>query len=140
MGRGWLISPVDPSQAVRENTFDFAWDAVTFDGKVWGYPMAVEAVGLIYNKDLVATPPSSFEEIANLEIEGVEHPIMWDYNNTYFSFPLLMAGGGYAFEKSDGAYDASQTGVANGGAIAGASMIKRLIDEGRDAQGASITV
>jgi len=127
---GGLITPVEPSAEVKANTFDFAWDAVSFDGKVWGYPMAVEAVGLIYNKDLVATPPATFEEIADLKIDGVTSPIMWDYNNTYFSFPLLMAGGGFAFEKQDGNYDPSTTGVANAGAIAGASMIKSLIDGG----------
>ncbi len=125
---GGLISPVEPGVAVRENTFDFTWDAVTFDGKTWGYPMAVEAVGLIYNKDLVPTPPATIEEIAGMQIDGVTAPIMWDYNNTYFSFPLLMAGGGYAFEKIDGAYDPTRTGVANDGAIAGAAAIKDLID------------
>ncbi|MCP4386119.1 MAG: maltose/maltodextrin ABC transporter substrate-binding protein MalE [Hyphomicrobiales bacterium] len=127
---GGLIVPVEPSQAVKENTYDFTWDAVTFDGKTWGYPIAVEAVGLIYNKALVPTPPATMEEIAGMEIEGVSSPIMWDYNNTYFSFPLLMAGGGFAFEKKDGSYDPTTTGVANAGAIAGASVIKSLIDEG----------
>lgn len=137
---GGLIAPVDPSDAVKANTFDFAWDAVTSDGKIWGYPIAVEAVGLIYNKDLVPTPPTTFEEIADLKIDGVEFPIMWDYNNTYFSFPLLMAGGGYAFEKKDGAYDATTTGVANAGSIAGASMIKSLIDGGVMPKGADYGV
>lgn len=127
---GGLIVPVEPSAAVRENIFDFAWDAVSFDGKTWGYPMAVEAIGLIYNKKLVPTPPTTMEEIANLKIEGVSSPIMWDYNNTYFSFPLLMAGGGFAFEKKDGSYDPSTTGVANAGSVAGASVIKSLIDQG----------
>lgn len=127
---GGLISPVEPSDAIKANTFDFTWDAVTFDGKVWGYPMAVEAVGLIYNKDLIETPPATMEEIADLKIDGVSSPIMWDYNNTYFTFPLLMAGGGYAFEKVDGNYDATTTGVANEGAIAGASVVKSLIDGG----------
>ncbi len=55
---------------------------------------------------------------------------MWDYNNTYFSMPLLMANGGYAFQKVDGSYDDSDTGVNNAGAIAGAAMIKSLIDDG----------
>ncbi|MCT8159431.1 maltose/maltodextrin ABC transporter substrate-binding protein MalE [Pseudoruegeria sp. SHC-113] len=127
---GGLISPVEPSEAVKANTFDFTWDAVSFDGKVWGYPVAVEAVGLIYNKDLIDTPPATMEEIADLKIDGVTAPIMWDYNNTYFSFPLLMAGGGFAFEKVDGNYDASTTGVANAGSVAGASVIKSLIDGG----------
>ena len=54
-----LIAPVEPSQEVRDGIFDFAWDAVTFDGKTWGYPMAVEAVGLVYNKALLPTPPAA---------------------------------------------------------------------------------
>lgn len=125
-----LISPVEPSQKVRDNTFSFAWDAVTFGGKTWGYPVAVEAVGLIYNKDLLPTPPTTMEEILDLKIAGIKSPIMWDYNNTYFSMPLLMAGGGFAFEKVDGNYDPTTTGVNNAGSIAGASIIKELIDKG----------
>lgn len=95
-----LIAPVEPSAEVKEGIFDFAWNAVTFDGKTWGYPIAVEAVGLIYNKDLVPTPPATFEEIAAMQLpEGVK-PILWDYDNTYFTMPLLMANGGFASPRS----------------------------------------
>jgi maltose/maltodextrin transport system substrate-binding protein len=126
-----LISPVEPSQAVRDEIVDVGWDAVTFDGKVWGYPIAVEAVGLIYNKDLVPTPPASFEEIASLKLPDGVKPILWDYNNTYFTFPLLMANGGYAFKKNEaGSYDPTDTGVANAGAKQGAAMLRKLIDDG----------
>lgn len=128
---GGLISPVEPSAEVKDGIFDFAWDAVTFDGKTWGYPIAVEAVGLIYNKDLVPTPPATFEEIASLQLpEGVT-PILWDYNNTYFTMPLLMANGGFAFEKNaEGSYDATVTGVNNEGAKKGAAVLRKLIDDG----------
>lgn len=127
---GGLIAPVTPSQSVRDGIAPFAWEAVTFGGETWGYPIAVEAIGLIYNKALIDTPPASFEEIFDLDLgEGVS-PILWDYNNTYFTFPLLMANGGYAFELRDGSYDGSETGVANAGAIRGAAMLRRLIDEG----------
>lgn len=126
-----LISPVEPSQEVRDGIFDFAWDAVSFDGKTWGYPMAVEAVGLIYNKDLVPTPPATFEEIPNLELPDGVTPILWDYNNTYFTFPLLMANGGFAFEKNaEGSYDATVTGVNNEGAKKGAAILRKFIDDG----------
>ena len=127
---GGLISPVDPSADVRDGIFDFAWDAMTFDGKTWGYPISVEAVALIYNKDLIDTPPATFEEMSSIELPEGVGPIMWDYNNTYFSMPLLMANGGYAFRKVDGSYDDTDTGVNNEGAIMGASMIKSLIDDG----------
>ena len=126
-----LIAPVEPSTEVRDGIFDFAWDAVTFDGKTWGYPMAVEAVGLIYNKDLVATPPATFEEIADLELPDGVSPILWDYNNTYFTFPLFMANGGYAFQKNDsGSYDPTDTGVNNEGSKTGASVLRKFIDDG----------
>jgi maltose/maltodextrin transport system substrate-binding protein len=126
-----LIAPVDPSDEVREGIFDFAWEAVTFDGQTWGYPIAVEAVGLIYNKDLVPTPPSSFEEIFSMKLPDGVTPILWDYNNTYFTMPMLMANGGFAFEKDEGgSYDPKVTGVNNDGAKKGAAMLRRLIDEG----------
>ena len=128
-----LIAPVQPAGDWEADILPSAMEAVQFDGKTWGYPVSVEAVTLIYNKDLIATPPASFEEIAGLDIEGQK--ILWDYNNTYFTMPLLMAGGGFAFEKVNGAYDGTTTGVNNEGAIAGAEVLKSLFDDGVMPQG-----
>lgn len=130
-GNSGLISAIDVDSELKESIEDFAWDAVTVGDKVFGYPMFAEAVSLIYNKAHFKDAPKTFEEIvAGLSSpEGVE-PIMWDYNNTYFTMPLLAANGGYAFNKVDGFYDADDTGVNNAGAIKGASVIKQLIDAG----------
>lgn len=130
---GGLIAPVQPSDSWSEDILPAAMDAVQFDGKTWGYPLAVEAVTLIYNKDLIETPPATFEEIAALEVDGQK--ILWDYNNTYFTMPMLMAGGGYAFQKVEGSYDGSTTGVNTDGAIAGAEVLKSLFDDGVMPQG-----
>lgn len=127
---GGLISPVDPKPEFTAGVLDTAWDAVMFGGKTWGYPVGVEAIGLVYNKDLVDAPPKTFEEIKDMPVkkDGVTK-IMWDYNNTYFTFPLMAANGGYAFQKKEGTYDGKDTGVNNEGAIKGASMLKQLIDD-----------
>jgi maltose/maltodextrin transport system substrate-binding protein len=126
-----LIAPVEPSAEVRDAIFDFAWEAVNFDGQTWGYPIAVEAAGLIYNRDLVSAPPASFEEIPGMELPEGVRPILWDYNNAFFTFPLLAANGGFAFQKNaEGSYDSRVTGVNNAGAKQGAAMLRRLIDEG----------
>lgn len=130
---GGLIAPVQPAQAWVDGVLPSAMEAVNFDGKTWGYPISVEAVHLVYNKALIDTPPASFEEIVALELEGQK--ILWDYNNTYFTMPLLMAGGGYAFQKVDGSYDGSATGVNTDGAIAGAEVLKSLFDAGVMPQG-----
>ncbi len=121
---GGLIQPVSPSDDWAAGVLGSSLDAVQFGGATWGYPIAVEAVTLIYNKDLVPTPPTSFEELAS----AGDAAILWDYNNTYFTMPMLMAGGGYAFQKVDGVYDGSTTGVNTDGAIAGAEVLKSLFD------------
>lgn len=124
-----LIQAVEPSQSFQDGILATAWDAVTLDGKIWGYPVAIEAVGLIYNKDLISQPPQNFEDMAGLELpEGVS-PILWDYTNAYFTMPLLMANGGFAFEKVEGVYDGTTTGVNNEGALKGAAVLVKMIED-----------
>ncbi|QLC72098.1 maltose/maltodextrin ABC transporter substrate-binding protein MalE [Pseudomonas sp. LPB0260] len=138
-----LISPINPSAKTRAESEDFAWQAVTYDGKLWGYPIAVEATGLIYNKALVKTPPASFDEVMALNEELAKdgkRAILWDYNNTYFTWPLLAANGGYVFAEADGGFDVSKTGVNSAGAKQGAATLKALIDQGVMPKGADYSV
>jgi maltose/maltodextrin transport system substrate-binding protein len=129
-----LLRAVTPSRRVREDIDPLAWKGFTLRGRVWGYPYAIEAVTLIYNKALVATPPASFDEVFALDAQLARQgrkAILWDYTNPYFTWPLLAAGGGYAFgERPDGSYDPRNTGVNNAGAVAGAELLSRLIREG----------
>ncbi|GGB16265.1 maltose/maltodextrin ABC transporter substrate-binding protein MalE [Agarivorans gilvus] len=138
-----LLTEVKPSAEKKAAVEDFAWDAVTINGKIYGYPIAIEAVGLIYNKDLVPNPPKTWEEIPALDTElqkSGKHAILWDYNNTYFTWPLLAANGGYIFKYENGAYDTKDTGVATPGAKMGAKVIKDLIDNGHMPKGADYGV
>jgi len=132
---GGLIQPVSPSADVLEGILPSAWDAVTSGGKIWGYPVSVEAIGLVYNTDLISEPPKSFEEIKDMTVPDGKAPILWDYTNTYFTFPMLMANGGYAFHKVDGVYDGKDTGVNNEGAIIGGKVFKSLFDDNVMPQG-----
>ena len=137
-----LVEPVTPKPKFTAQFEKVGWDAFTFGGKVWGYPLAVESIGLIYNKALVPTPPKTFEEIFALDKElqkkGGKHAILWDYNNTYFTFPLLAANGGYPFGRNPkGDYVATDIGVNNAGAVQGAEMITKLIAEGVMPKGAT---
>ncbi len=128
---GGLIDPVTSNAEITDGTLATGWDAVTFGGKVWGYPVGVEAIGLIYNKALLPTPPASFEEIADLDLPDGVTPIMWPYADTYFTFPMMTAGGAYAFQKGpDGNYNGKDTGVNNEGAVTGATLLKKMVDDG----------
>ena len=125
-----LLSPIDMSPAFKDGVSDIAMEAVQFNGETWAWPISLEAIALIYNKEYVSEPPTTFEEIASLETPDGVGKIMWDYNNTYFTMPLLAAGGGYAFQKKDGVFDGADTGVNNEGALKGATLLKTMIDEG----------
>lgn len=138
--QGGLLQPVTPSKKIVDDIDPLAWKAFNIGGRTWGYPISIEAVALIYNKDLVPTPPKSFEEVIALDkklsAQG-RKAILWDYNNTYFTWPLLAANGGYAFkQKADGTYDPTDTGVNNAGALKGAELIARMIKDGVMPKGA----
>jgi len=129
-----LVESITPAPKFVAQFDKVGWDAFTFSGKVWGYPISIESIGLIYNKALVAKPPASFEDILALDkklAKDGKHAILWDYNNTYFTFPLLAANGGYPFGRNaKGDYVATDVGVNNAGAIKGAEMLVKLIEAG----------
>ncbi|MFG6466994.1 maltose/maltodextrin ABC transporter substrate-binding protein MalE [Roseateles sp. BYS87W] len=135
---GGLLQAVSPPRALREDITPVAWEGFTWQGRVWGYPYAIESVALIYNRRLVPQPPKTFDEVValddRLQRQG-RRAILWDYTNNYFSWPLLAARGpdaGYAFQRRpDGSFDARDTGVAQPGAVRGAALIARLVQEGR---------
>ncbi|MFN9504769.1 MAG: maltose/maltodextrin ABC transporter substrate-binding protein MalE, partial [Rubrivivax sp.] len=135
-----LIVPVHPPRRVREAIDDSAWKAFGYQGKTWGYPLAIEAVGLIVNRALVPQPPATFEEIfaldKQLQARGVR-AILWDYNKSFFSWALIAGPGGYVFGRNaQGEYDPRQVGVNSPGALQGVQMLDRLLQEGLMPRGA----
>jgi len=121
-----LLAEVSPDKSFQDKLFPFTWDAVRFNGKLIGYPVSVESLSLIYNKDLLPNPPKSWEEMAavdkQLRAKG-KSAIMFNLQEPYFTWPLLAAGGAYAFKKSDSGYDVKDTGVDNAGAKAGMQFL-----------------
>nr|WP_316644237.1 maltose/maltodextrin ABC transporter substrate-binding protein MalE [uncultured Roseateles sp.] len=135
-----LLTPIRPGKALYAEVEDKAWKALGYQGRLWGYPIAIETIGLIYNKALVPKPPATFDEVIALDRELAKtgkHAILWDYNKSFFSWPLLAGAGGTIFERdAQGEYDAAKVSVNNAGALAGATMINRLIREGHMPKGA----
>jgi maltose/maltodextrin transport system substrate-binding protein len=135
-----LIVPVRPGPAVRDAIEDSAWRAFTYRGRLWGYPIAIEAVGLIVNRALVPEPPRSWDEVfaldRRLQAQG-RKAILWDYNKSFFTWPLLAGPGGTVFERdAQGDFDPMRVGVNNPGALQGATLLRRLVDEGVMPRGA----
>ncbi|WP_375055070.1 maltose/maltodextrin ABC transporter substrate-binding protein MalE [Zobellella sp. DQSA1] len=126
-----LLAEINPSQELRNKLHDFTWDAVKFDGKYIGYPVAVEALSLIYNKDLLPEPPASWEEVPELDTQlraQGKSAIMWNLQEPYFTWPMLAADGGYAFRFNGERYDPKDVGVNNEGARRGLQTLVDLVN------------
>ncbi len=138
--RSGLIVPVRPARKIREAVFPSAWDAFSYRGKVWGYPLSIEAVGLMVNRALVPQPPETFDEVAAIDrqLSAVgKKAILWDYNKTFFTWPILAGAGGFIFARNAaGELDPARTGVNTDGAVAGAEALARLIESGVMPRGA----
>lgn len=125
-----LLAEINPPQAFKDKLYPFSWDAVRFNGKLIGYPIAVEALSLIYNKDLLKEAPKSWEEIPALDTElraKGKSAIMFNLQEPYFTWPLIAADGGYAFKFVDGTYDVKDVGVNTPGAQAGLQFLVDMV-------------
>ncbi|WP_159084039.1 maltose/maltodextrin ABC transporter substrate-binding protein MalE [Saccharobesus litoralis] len=132
LAQAGLIAQVKPSQSTLNSVNSNYWNAVSYDGKLYGYPIAVEGVTQICNADLVAKPYETLaaveQDIPRLRKLG-KKPLIWDYMNNYFSYGFVTSEGGFTFQFSNGSYNPAVTGANNRGAITGVTAIKRLLDK-----------
>lgn len=133
-----LVKRLSFMQDLRGSFVDVSIDAFTYEGSMYGVPYATEAIALIYNRDLVSSPPSTFDEVIEIarELTNAEND---EYGflthiptpDAYHSYPFLSAYGGYVFgEAADGTREPCDIGLATDGAIEGAQLIDFLIEEG----------
>lgn len=131
---GGLLAEVQPGSDTRRALEQKGWDAFTIGGRLWGYPIAFEAVGLLYNKRLVPEPPTHFADIPaiheRLSASG-KRAILWEFGKIYFTYGLLSANGGYAFKRREsGTYDPRDIGVDAPGAVTGLQVLADFVARG----------
>jgi maltose/maltodextrin transport system substrate-binding protein len=131
-----IIAPIDVSEEFRNKFLPKGWEGVTYKQKIWGYPVGLETVTLVYNKKLVdGPPPNRLSELEALDAKiKQEHPgvtsILWDYKSPYYSWGILASAGAYIFAKYQGDYDIKNIGVANPGAVKALGKITGLVESG----------
>ena len=125
-----LLAELSPSKEFKDKFVDFAWDAENYNGKIIGYPVAIESLSLIYNKDLLPTPPKSWEEIVELDKKfkaEKKNAIMWNLSEPYFTWPVVASNGGYVFKFADGKYNTNDIGVNNEGSQKGLQFVVDMV-------------
>ncbi len=119
-----LIVPIEDyiSPEFKDKIPDSVWDSVTLDGHIWGIPESAEAVVLLYNKDMVSTPPTTMDEMKTIMAEyydpdagmyGLSYPA-----NIYSMACFLHAFGGYYYDDV-----ADKVGLDDPGTIQGVTYL-----------------
>jgi maltose-binding protein MalE len=123
-------------------------DAMAYKGSLWGLPMAVKALALYYNPELVPSPPRTTDDVLALAQREKPHGVFaLAYPNVdlYEHAPWLHGFGGSIFDKTGGFAIATPEAakamtfareLVTSGATpedAQASLIASLFNEGRAA-------
>lgn len=124
-----LLLPNDLyEEETRSTMVEAAIKASSYEGVLYGYPKSVETYALFYNKDLVANPPTTWEEVvafANTynDPKQNKYAIMWEFVG-YYSYPFIGSFGGYVFGNEN--TDINDIGLNNDGTVEGFKFLQSL--------------
>lgn len=142
------IDPVQLTDDQKAQFNELAIKGVTFNGQIYGVPVAVENVALVRNTDLAPDAPTSIEDMvatakklksAGKVTELFATPV-GPTGDAYHSYPFYTSAGAYLFGKKDnGDYDPKDLGVTKPEAAAAFQKIAKLGEKGDGVLKRSIT-
>jgi len=142
------IDPVQLTDQAKAKFDPLSIKGVTFNGQIYGVPLAVENVVLFRNTDLAPTAPTTIEEMvaagkalvaAGKTTEIFALPV-GQTGDPYHIYPFYTSAGGYLFGVgANGDYDPKDLGVAKPAAATAFAKIAALGEKGEKALKRSIT-
>lgn len=127
-------APIDLGDKV-DSYLPAAVDAFTYNGQLYGVPLAVENIGFFRNTDLVPDAPATWDDVEKVGMDlldaGKIDSVIGLPDLTYNSYPIYTSFGGYIFGRDDsGSFTTDDIGMNNDGMVEGLTWIKKLMDEG----------
>jgi maltose-binding protein MalE len=130
-----MLDPIELGD--KEKSFDeVSIRAFTYNQRTYGLPYSTEAIALMYNKDLVPTPPATWDELKQiakrLQDEGkVQQGYVLQEADPYHTYPLFTGFGGYVFGKTtEGDYTPRDVGLDSAGSVAAVNELDSMIKSG----------
>jgi len=128
-----LFAPIELSEESLSLINAQAIDACTYNDELYVTPLYMSSNLLIYNKDLVSTPPDTWDELIEI-IEDSEFDnngdgslgFLCNLGDFYNSAGFLWAGGGYLF--GDDNTNPDDIGLDSAGSVEGAKCIQQLFN------------
>ncbi|MEI8093757.1 MAG: maltose ABC transporter substrate-binding protein [Spirochaetales bacterium] len=117
---GLLMENLVSTSRIKKDFVPMVVQAVTYNGKVYGFPCAMETTALFYNKDLWKAPPKTFEEIVEFgktwnNPKKNKYALVFQPDNLYIDYGFMAGAGGYVFGKNG--TDATDLGLNNSATV-----------------------
>ncbi len=128
-----LLMNLDEYESDLEPFFQSTLQAVTYQGHTYGFPLSVESVALVYNKDLVPEAPETFDDVVRIIKEMQENDmygLVFPAAEPYHMYGIISGFGGYIFDWKNNEYDIENIGMNNEGAFVAINYLKSFFDYG----------
>ena len=114
-----------------KNTLKVALRGFSYQGKLYGLPLAAESVAVLYNTKMLPTFPTNWADFIGVaqkytDPEKKTYGFLADLGNAYMQYGLFSAYGGYVFGEKQGKLDVQDLGIANAGSARALSLIGDL--------------
>jgi maltose-binding protein MalE len=137
---GGLLTPVD----LGDKASDFSpagINALTYNGELYGMPIAIDNVAFFYNTDLLEEPPTTWDEVLEIsreltanntdDIDSNQYGFVRQQGDPYHFLPLTTSFGGYVFGlNEDGSYNPDDLGIDSPGSVAALQWYADFLGEG----------
>ncbi|MEX2535421.1 MAG: maltose ABC transporter substrate-binding protein [Trueperaceae bacterium] len=119
-----------------------AVEALSYQGRLFGFPMFMEGIALLYNRELVAQAPETWDEflaVARLHTTDSTFGFLYQLDIPYYGYGWWKSYGGYIFgESAEGGLNAQDIGLGGEAGYQAANFVKdlryryQLVPEGID--------
>ncbi|WP_017470794.1 sugar ABC transporter substrate-binding protein [Amphibacillus jilinensis] len=129
-----LSMPITFTDEELSQYSEAAIDAFTYEGEIYGAPVAIETYFIYYNQSLIDEVPETIDEVFDMSREltnrdNDEYGFLIS-PEFYYLYSFINSNGGYIFGEEDGVYDIEDIGLDNEGAIQGFEDYMQFINEG----------
>lgn len=104
-------------------------DAVTYDGKVYGYPVFSESLVLFHNKAIIDAAPETWDDLvakATEATDGDQFGFGFQIVEPYYVGAFLHGFGGYIFKNNDGVLDYEDIGLNSEGGVESVKFLRDM--------------
>lgn len=126
---GGHVLPTADAAEVSKNLLASTVKALTYNDKMYGYPVAAETYALFYNKDIISEDavPKTFEELqtyAKENTKGDQYGFLMDVGNAYYTILFTTSSNNRLFGESG--TDKANTNINSEASVEGMKVFKNL--------------